>query len=114
MIGKKNRKNQSISADVKSNRNLGFSDDAQLQEEIAKNQVQNMRLGNAQIKLLGDKLTLVQVVKLLAYVRHAVNSHQEVELKVKIGSHIADGQLMFDVNGFEVPDCITQDEIEID
>lgn len=93
---------------------LGFSDENVLREEIAKNQAQNANLASAEVRLIGDKITLVQVVKLLSYVRHALNERRPVEFKVKVGYEIADGQLAFDVNKLEVPDCITQEEVCID
>lgn len=36
--------------------------------------MQNMRLGSSQVDMLGDKLVMIQVVKLLAYIRNAVKS----------------------------------------
>lgn len=42
-----------------SKRFLGFSDESILQEEIAKNQAQNANLASAEVRLIGDKITLV-------------------------------------------------------
>jgi len=52
-------------------------------------------------------------VQFLAYVRHAIRNNVKAELKVKIGSNVANGQLLFDVNGLEIPDLIIQENIEI-
>jgi len=93
--------------DKSNERFLGFSDENVLREEIAKNQVQNAKIDHAWVRMIGDKITLIQVIKLLAYIRHAINERRPIEFKVKIGEKIADGQFSFDVNKLEVPDCIT-------
>lgn len=73
----------------------------------------NSNLVEADIKVISDKTTTCQIVQFLAYVRHAIRHNLQAEIKVKVGSKIADGQLLFDVNGLEIPDLITQDTLEI-
>ena len=70
-------------------------------------------LAEADVKLIGDRTTICQVVQFLAYVRHAIRNNLKAEIKVKVGSNVANGQLLFDVNGLEIPDLITQENIEI-
>lgn len=96
-----------------SKKNLGLSDINELNAEIKKNQLQNLRIGNSELRLIGDKMILVQIIKLLAYIRYAVKNNLKTEIKVKIGEKIANGQFMFDVNQSEISDLITQDSIEI-
>ena len=73
----------------------------------------NSNLAEADVKLIGDRTTICQIVQFLAYVRHAIRNNIKAELKVKIGSNVANGQLLFDVNGLEIPDLIIQENIEI-
>lgn len=63
--------------------------------------------------MIGDQSTLCQIVLLLSYIRHAIRNNIQTDINVKIGQKIANGQLMFDVNGLEIPDMIVQDNVEI-
>ena len=73
----------------------------------------NLNLVEADIKLIGDRTTICQLVQFLAYVRYVIKHNLQSEIKAKIGSKVANGQLLFDVNGLEIPDLIAQDSIEI-
>lgn len=73
----------------------------------------NNNLVEANIKLIGDKTVICQIVQLLAYVRHSLKNNCKDTIKVNICNNIANSQLMFDVNGLEIPDFITQNNIEI-
>lgn len=75
--------------------------------------VTNSNLAEADVKLIGDRTTICQIIQFLAYVRHAIRNNMKSEIKVKVGSNIANGQLLFDVNGLEIPDIITQNLVEI-
>lgn len=77
------------------------------QTEFGKN------LAETNIKMIGDQSTLCQIVLLLSYIRHAIRNNMQTDINVKIGKKIANGQLMFDVNGLEIPDMIVQDNVEI-
>lgn len=70
-------------------------------------------LAEADIKLIGDKTIICQIVQFLAYVRHAIKNNLQKDINVSIGNNIANGQLLFDVNGLEIPDLITQDHIDL-
>lgn len=61
---------------------------------------------DATIHMIGDKTLLCQVVLLLSYIRNAIKSNTQADIQVKVGSKVANGQLMFDVNGLEIPDMI--------
>ena len=80
-------------------------------EELNNNFKSNLTETN--IRLLGDKTTLCQIVLLLSYIRHAIKNNKKTSLNVKICEKVADGQLLFDVNGLEIPDMIIQDSVEI-
>jgi hypothetical protein len=80
-------------------------------EELNNNFKSNLTETN--IRLLGDKTTLCQIVLLLSYIRHAIKNNIKTSLNVKICEKVADGQLLFDVNGLEIPDMIIQDSVEI-
>lgn len=73
----------------------------------------NKNLAEVNIKMIGDNTTLCQIVLLLSYIRHAIKNNIKSNIDVKIGEKIANGQLMFDVNGLEIPDMIIQDKVEI-
>lgn len=73
----------------------------------------NSNLTESNIRLIGDKTTICQIVLLMSYIRHAIKNNMQTDINVKIGSNIANGQLMFDVNGLEIPDMITKDFVEI-
>jgi hypothetical protein len=49
----------------------------------------------------------------LAYIRYAINNNEQTEFTVNIGKKLVNRKLMFDVNGSEVPDIISQKTIEI-
>lgn len=84
------------------------------EQAAAENTTQfNQNLTNSLIRVIGDKYTVCQVVQLLAYIRHAIKEDKPTEIKLKIGTKIAGGQFLFDVNQLEVPDYITQDVVEI-
>lgn len=68
---------------------------------------------DSDVTLIGDKSTICQVVQLLAYIRHAIQNNFQTEIKLKVGYKIANGTFMFAVNGLEIPDYRTQEEIEI-
>ena len=73
----------------------------------------NKNLAEVNIKMIGDNTTLCQIVLLLSYIRHAIKNNIKSNIDVRIGEKIANGQLMFDVNGLEIPDMIIQDKVEI-
>jgi hypothetical protein len=73
----------------------------------------NQNLTETNIKLIGDNTTICQVVLLLSYIRHAIKNNIQTDINVKIGKKVANGQLLFDVNGLEIPDMIIQDSVEI-
>lgn len=73
----------------------------------------NKNLTEVNIKMIGDNTTLCQIVLLLSYIRHAIKNNLKSNIDVKIGEKIANSQLMFDVNGLEIPDMIIQDKVEI-
>ena len=73
----------------------------------------NSNLVETDIKIIGDRTLTCQLVQFLAYVRNAIKNNKKTEIKVNIGSKVENGQLLFDVNGLEIPDLITQDYIEI-
>lgn len=72
-----------------------------------------MRIGNSEVKMIGDKMILIQVVKLLAYIRYAIENNLKTELTVKFGEKIANGEFKFDVNGLPIGDLVIQKELEI-
>lgn len=73
----------------------------------------NKNFVETNIKVIGDKTTVCQIVQLLAYIRHTIKNGEKTDITVKIGRNVADGHFLFDVNGLEIPDLITQKFVEI-
>ena len=73
----------------------------------------NRRLVETNVRFIGDKDTISQIVLLLAYIRHAVKNNLKTDIKVSIGNNIVNKELMFDVNNQEISDYITKDILEI-
>lgn len=84
-----------------------------LQKQMRENQIKNFKIGNSEVRLIGDKIILVQVIKLLAYIRHAIQNGMKTSIDVKIGQRIANAEFTFDVNQLPIDDLITQDKIVI-
>ena len=85
----------------------------ELEKEIARNNLKNISLTETDIHMFGDRLVISQIVQLIAYIRHAVKNNLQTEIKVKIGNTVVNSELMFDVNGCQVPDLRVQSEAEI-
>jgi len=60
-------------------------EDELLQKQMRENQIKNFKIGNSEVRLIGDKIVLVQVIKLLAYIRHAIQNDMKTSIDVKIG-----------------------------
>ena len=84
-----------------------------LEQQMRENQLQNIKIGNSEVRMIGDKIVLVQVIKLLAYIRHALQNNLKTSIDVKIGEKIANVDFKFDVNQLPIDDLITQNEIVI-
>lgn len=84
-----------------------------MSDEKEKNISNSNNFVETNIKVIGDKTTVCQVVQLLAYIRHAIKNSERADITVKVGRNIADGHFLFDVNGLEIPDLITQKFVDI-
>lgn len=49
----------------------------------------NENLVGPEIRMIGDKTVVRQVIKLLSYIRHAINNNMDMDINVKIGKHVA-------------------------
>lgn len=82
-----------------------------LDEQIRSNNLKNVTLTEADLHMFGDRTVLAQVTQLLSYIRHAVKNNADTEIRLRIcGSEdtVANAEFMFDVNGCQVPDCVSQ------
>ena len=68
----------------------------------------NSNLVETNIRFLGDKNTISQIVQLLAYIRHAVKYNDHLHIDVEIGKYVMNSPLVFDVNGQEIADLVPQ------
>lgn len=85
----------------------------ELDRQIRENQLVNVSLTEADLHMFGDRIVLAQVTQLLSYIRHAVKNNLSAEIRLKLCSSentVANAEFMFDVNGCQVPDCVTQPE----
>lgn len=73
----------------------------------------NNSLVETNVRLVGDKTVIGQVVQLLAYIRHAVRNNTKVKIDVNIANTVANVPFMMDVNGLEVPDLVTVKKTQI-
>ena len=90
-----------------------ISSDPYLQMQMDRNEKINKRLTTTDIRLIGDKSTIAQIVQLLAYIRYAVQNNMKTEIRVPIGQYVVNTVLHFDVNGQQVPDLVAQSVSEI-
>ena len=73
----------------------------------------NISLTEADVHMVGDRLVLAQIVQLLSYIRHAVKNNMKGAITLRFGQEVANAEFNFDANGFQVPDLIPQDEVQI-
>lgn len=66
-----------------------------------------------ELKFIGERTTICQVIQLLAYIRNAIKNNRRQDIKVTIGKNIENGKFLFDVNGQEIPDLKAQPTLEI-
>ena len=82
-----------------------------MEEQIRSNNLKNISLTEADLHMFGDRIVLAQITQLLPYIRHAVKYNIKAEIQLVIDnsdSTVANAEFMFDVNGCQVPDCVTQ------
>lgn len=85
----------------------------QMAAEMEQNIFASKELTNSVVRLIGDKITICQIIQLLAYIRHAIQHKKPAKIELNIGSKLADGELLFDVNQQEIRDYVTQPYLEI-
>ena len=73
----------------------------------------NNNLVETNVRLMGDKTIVAQVVQLLSYIRHAVRNNLKTSINVDIPITVANASFMFDANGLEVPDLVTVEKTQI-
>lgn len=77
---------------------------ADLEEQIARNQAINLSQTMTDLRFIGDREIIGQVVQLLAYIRNALRSGTTSRITVDIGTEISNPVFTFDVNGCEIKD----------
>lgn len=71
-------------------------------------------LVDAEIRMVGDKYTISQVVMLMSYIRHAIRTGEKKDIKVSIGKKKSSpDSFNFVVNNSDVDDLIPLDVAEI-
>lgn len=82
-------------------------------EEPKEVKVPTSNVVETHVRFVGNMSTISSIVKLLAYIRHAVKNNLTTDLTVSIGKHIVNTELAFDVNNQEISDYKIQKTIEI-
>lgn len=73
----------------------------------------NNNLVETNVRLVGDKTVVAQVVQLLTYIRHAVRNNMKTKIEVDIANTVANVPFMMDVNGMDVPDLVTVKKVQV-
>ena len=73
----------------------------------------NNNLVETNVRLMGDKTVVGQVVQLLSYIRHAVRNNMKTKIEVDIANTVANVPFMLDVNGMEIPDLVTVSKVQV-
>lgn len=113
MSEEKNRKNEEHldEIDAAKKTEAAIAEAEAMEEQIRSNNLKNVSLTEADLHMFGDRIVLAQVTQLLSYIRHAVKNNMKAEIRLVIDnsdSTVANAEFMFDVNGCQVPDCVTQ------
>lgn len=74
----------------------------------------NANLVETDIKLFGNVATVTQVIELLAYIRNAIQSQNEMSIRVNINKNLRDPNFSFYVNDREILNRKAQPSIDID
>ena len=73
----------------------------------------NNNLVETNVRLMGDKTVVGQVVQLLSYIRHAIRNNLKTTIEVDIANTVANVPFMLDANGMEVPDLVTVKKVQV-
>lgn len=65
------------------------------------------------IKLIGDKGPITQIIILLAYIRHYLQNNESGEIKITIGKKMKTDFFAMQVNDQEIPGIFPEESIEI-
>ena len=111
--------NFAFDAIVKANQQMDAEDEAEQQanpmafSSQGELDTHNNNLVETTVRFLGDRTIIAEIVQLLAYIRHGVKNNVVGDMTVTFGGTVANPSLMMDVNGFQVPDLVIQDKIQI-
>ena len=67
----------------------------------------------ADIRLIGDRTTMREIVLLLAYIRDILDEHRQADVMVHVGYNLKTDPLNFSVNNQEVPSLRAREQISI-
>ena len=73
----------------------------------------NNNLVETNVRLLGDKMIVAEVVQLLSYIRHDIRNNMKTTIEVDINNTVANAQFALDVNGMAVPDLVTVNKVQV-
>lgn len=81
--------------------------------ELSEKYTKSLNSRETDLTFFGDKTTIVNIITLLSYIRHAIQNHEDAEIKVNLGKTRDDAEFEFTVNNMKATDLITKNEIEI-
>ena len=73
----------------------------------------NNNLVETNVRLMGDKTVVAQVLQLLSYIRHAIRNNMKTTIEVDIAGTAANVPFMLDANGMQVPDLVTVNKVQV-
>lgn len=65
------------------------------------------------IKIIGDKTAIMQIVVLLSYIRHFLQNNEQGNIDVSIGKNMNSSFFGLQVNEQEIPDIYPTETVEI-
>lgn len=69
---------------------------------------------DADVKMFGDKITLTQIVILLSYIRHFIETKTPGEIKITVGKNLDTEAFTFTVNDEEIQHITPGNKIDLE
>lgn len=85
-------------------------DEIPTREEV---DLHNANMVETNVRLLGDRTIIAEIVQLLAYIRNGLKNNQKTVINVHLMQTVADPVFTFDVNGMQVPDLVLNKDIQV-
>lgn len=87
--------------------------DKEYAENLNKEFEKAERTTDCELKFFGNKNTLVGIISVLGYIRHAINNNEEAKITLEIGKTIENDKFDFLLNDEIVPDMKLVENVQI-